>query len=950
MRTPQGPQPRHPHTRTLGRVFGVSLLLACSGLAHAQTAGQSRPTASGRVVRAFDFEEQDFNPLPVPLGWIRAQDDPAVPRDRPGFPLWNGGVLDYQSPAYSGTGSVKLPTNGGSTSMVLRYGELSIFANADYIVSARVRTQGLKHANARLVATLLDQQGNELESSRSVSRPIRNEGQWEQVAIQVEGLEPNAAFMRIEMQLLQPEQQAQEDERERFTVWEQDFEGAAWFDDLIVAQLPRLELTTGTPGNIIIDSQSPPELQVLVRDLTGQDIRATIRIFDVHANLVQSETISDESRRVQRHWSPQLPGYGWYRALLEVDVDQQMVGVRTLDFIWASPQQHRHAGGMFSIDASITEPKQAHAAYSLVRGSGVDRAMLRIWDHETTQTDLLPNSMNDGIISRLLGEKIRLGFMLGELPDPLADLVAVDTHEVLDAFRDPNGDWTHWGAETLDQYGQRVLTWQFGERPTQEPGSKLVGQLQSARESLRGFVPGPIAAVPWPVDRTLPPELAVPGVALQVIDDNTTTPRAMGELVDQWTSQRTPSDSSDTPEPKLGMTLHPMYDLREQYGTQAWSAVGALARKAISFWWAASASDVDPQDFELRLSNAWWVSPGKRGQVMPAPELVVWRTLASHLGGRDASQELDLIPGVKMLTITPRTQHTAEPLADGQESRGGMILWLDEPTVDPVTLWLPLAQNSVRVYDILGNETVIEPSPMGNVGVPAHKIELTRSPIIVEDVNIQLVQFLAGLRLNPDTLEARSGIHKHALSITNPWPIPISGRVYIVEPGGYTSRMGDIDRTWEILPRLLEFSLSPNEQRLLPVDIAYSLGEIAGEKELVFDVELKADNDYPLLRVQRTIELELPGIEMNLSAKRNEAGITVVTATVINHRENDEQFEIIAIAPNEPRIRRSINALGPGQSTSRQFAFARPEPGERIIVSLLPRDTATRLNKAVGVP
>ncbi len=933
----------------------ASVLCACSGLAHAHSQSQSqnpivnRPAAAGRVVQAFDFEEQDTNPLPVPMGWLRAQEDPAVPRVRPGFPIWNGAVLDYEGPSYAGSGSVKLPTNGGSTSLMLRYGELSIFPNADYLISARVHTQGLQHAKARLVATLLDQSGNEIPSTRIESALIRSENDWEQVAIEVEGLEPDAAFMKLELQLLQPEQQRELGKNPPFTVWEQDFNGAAWFDNLIIAQLPRLNLTTGAAGNII-ESHTPPDLHVLVRDLTGENIRANLRIFDVHANMVQQELLDSDSRRVQRRWQTELPSYGWYRALLEVIVDRQLVGVRMLDFIWAPPQRDERDSGMFSIESSITDPRLARAVPPLLRGAGVNRANLHIWDRNTTQQSLEPDTPLIEAVSALFDEQGVLSFTLGELPLALANQMAIDPDEVLGAFGDPNGPWVQWGTGMLDQYGQRVTNWQFGAQPSQESSASLFEALSDARRALAGFVPGPISTIAWPIDRPLPPELASPGVGLQLIDNNATAPAAIAQLVEQWASQRTGSQGSDEPAARLGLTLRPQHDPQDQDGTQVWSAVGSLARKAISFWWSATQVDTVQSDFDLRLSDAWWISPGKRGQVMPAPELIVWRTLANHLGTRSAIEELDLIPGARLLVFSDRPYREDESIDDRSVARGGMVVWLDEPTLDPVVLQLPLSRTPVQVYDMFGNMTEIQPLPLGNIESPTHQIVLTRSPQIIEGVNPDLVRFLASVRLTPDTLEARSGIHKHALRLSNPWPIAIAGRAYIVEPGGYTGEPGSINRSWDIVPRVIPFSLAPGEQRDLPVDVAYSLGELAGTKELVFDVELQADSDYPIMRVRRTIDLELPGVEMNLTAKQNNAGVTVVTASVSHELEGDQHFDIIAIAPGQPRIRRSLNALKPGAASSRQFAFTGLQSGDEVVVVLLPRDTSTRLNKSVIVP
>lgn len=936
----------------------LALLAPGAGAQQGSDTGGHRPAGAGRVVRAFDFEEQDINPLPVPLGWIRAQEDPEVPRVRPGFPIWNGGVLDYTTPAYAGVGSVKLPTAGGSTSLVLRHGELNIFSDADYLVSARVRTQGLAHAKARVVATLLDGQGLPILGSQSASPLVRTQGDWRQVSLTVEGLYPQAAFMQLELQVLQPRQQYEQHAIRPFTVWEQDYSGAAWFDNLIIAQLPRLDITTGKPGNIV-ESDQPPQLQVLVRDLTGDKIVARVRVFDVHAHQVDDRVLVDGHQRVHRSWVPTLPGFGWYRALLEVAVDDQLVGIRTLDFIWASPLVNPPDSGMFSIAATLTDPRVAPSVPALVRGAGVTHASVLAWDYDTTAEDLAPASSPMRIIDELLDAGVGLSFTLAQLPRDLADALAIDPDEVLGVFVSASAQWTHWGASMLDHYGQRVSQWRFGLAPTLEPPSTLNPALDSARDALMGFVPGPVIVTPWAIDRPIEPALTRANQKLMVIDQGDTGEGAMGIVVDDWAAlaRSARAAPSDRP-PMLGMSLRPPYAGDDWSGVEVWSTVGALARKAISFWWAASSSPIPDDRFDLQLQDAWWVSPGKRGQVMPAPELVVWRTLATHLGARHGLEELDLIPGVRMLVASARNSGRgpiveSDP-ADEQENpddpTGALVLWLDEPTAAPITLTLPLALGPVTSFDVFNNKTVIPLSRVGNIDLPAHRITIGRSPIIIEGVNPELVRFLTNLRLTPDRLEARSGVHKHQLSITNPWPMPIQGRVYITEPGGYTGDAADIDRSWEINPRVLPFSLEPLETRLLPIDIAYSLGELAQPKALVFDVELQADTDYPLMRVERRIELGLTGIDMVLTARRNDAGITVVDARVVNSTGTRQDFEVIAVAPGEPRIRRTINALKPGQGASRQFAFAKANPGDQIVVALMLRDSSMRLNKAVTVP
>ncbi|MBO6739725.1 MAG: hypothetical protein JJ916_07695 [Phycisphaerales bacterium] len=929
----------------------ASVSAGLCGYAHtcfAQDELNKRPAGSGRIVKAFSFEERDLNPLPVPLGWIRAQDDPAVPRDRPGFPIWNGAVLDYNAPAYDGIGSVKLPTNGGSTSLMLRHGELSIFPNADYLISAQVRTAGLEHAHARIVATFLDQRGEPIESSRTVSDLVQSETDWQKLTIEMEGIEQHAAFMQLELQLLQPEQQDRKDQLP-FQVWEQDFDGAVWFDNLIIAQLPRLEISTGSPGNVV-ESETAPALQVLVRDLTGDRIHAQMRIYDVHDNLIDQRVVSEGTKSVRIETVPDLPGFGWYRAMLEVFVDRRLVGLRTLDFIWAPPTTNLRGSGMFSVDTTMTDRRMLDATPLLIQGAGVDRASVRVWDHTTLASSINDDSPLFQTLEHLLREGIDLSFELAELPAPLATQIASDPQEVLHAFEDPNGDWTKWGSLMLDRFGQRVTTWCFGSLPSEEPPGPLYESLAQARVAISGFVPGPTASVAWPIDRPLPSELAMPGMQIELIDDHSVSPDAIEQLVSQWKSERVLSDGSDTPSPKLALRLSPLEHPSERSGMQTWSALGSLARKAISFWWAAKEGGENDYDYTLSLSDAWWVAPGKRGQVMPASELIVWRTLANHLGGRDAIESLDLIPGVRMLVISGYVVEDSGQAQPSDKPSGGLVLWLEEPTLDPVELSMPLALTPVRVFDVLSNSTTVHPIEVGNIGVPTHTIRITRSPIIVEGINPELVRFLSSLRISPDELISQSGLHQHDLMIRNPWDIPISGRVFVVEPGGFTGDPEHIDRSWEIIPRVVPFTLGAGEERAFPLNIGYSLGELAGEKQLVFDVELDADRNYPTLRVQRTIELGLPDIEMVVTAQRNDAGVTVVTASVSHTDTQDQYFELIAIAPNEPRIRRSINALPPGQAAVRQFAFTQAVPGDQVVVVLIPRDNSKRLNEAVVVP
>ena len=119
--------------------------------------------------------------------------------------------------------------------------------------------------------------------------------------------------MRIELQLLQPKQQPATAPPPDFAVWPQDYDGAAWFDDLLIAQIPRIDFATAHDANII-PANRPPTLDLAVRDTTGERLSTHIRVMDADARVLDERRWSRSASSLRRSWAPDLPGPGWYRA------------------------------------------------------------------------------------------------------------------------------------------------------------------------------------------------------------------------------------------------------------------------------------------------------------------------------------------------------------------------------------------------------------------------------------------------------------------------------------------------------------------------------------------------------------------------------------------------------------------------------------------------------------
>ena len=118
------------------------------------SAAQDDPTGAGplsllrRTVAHFDFEESEQVPLDMPLNFYRY-----LAADQ-GYPPF-GRMHPSRETASGGNWSFAFELDGGSMAARVAPGILPVLPLADYRVSARVRTEGLTHARARLAAWLL---------------------------------------------------------------------------------------------------------------------------------------------------------------------------------------------------------------------------------------------------------------------------------------------------------------------------------------------------------------------------------------------------------------------------------------------------------------------------------------------------------------------------------------------------------------------------------------------------------------------------------------------------------------------------------------------------------------------------------------------------------------------------------------------------------------------------
>ncbi len=923
-------------------MIGLLALLLAAAVASAQfeqPAG-SRPEVADRVVRVFDFEESTTNPFPVPRFWFRAFGDTvAGARDHPlrhaGFPPWNQARLDY-TVAASGGGSVHLPTNGGSTCLRLDPGVIPIFEGGDYRVAALVRTQGLVHARARVVARFLDKANRPIAASEVVSAPVRP-ADWTPVVVTIRGDYPGAAFLQIDLMLQQPVQYVPA-ALGRHQIWSEDFTGGAWFDDVKIVQLPRVEMTTGSPANIVV-APDRPSIRTLVRDLTGEALRTRLTLYDMDGRVVDSVVRTVDASGQWSAWAPQAPAFGWYRATMDVIGGSGRVSSAFVDFVWLPPA--RRSLGLsdadrlrFGLRMSRHEPARVADVVHLFTRSGAGAVAFPIWRAGLEAADV-PAAINEvlPLVTAAVAAGQEPSFTLDEPPRALVAAAAVSIDDAIGVFSAPESSWEPFIDPFVEKFAQSVTRWQLGQVGIDHSARIMAtgAGLGGLSAAIARLVAGPVLALPWPAE--LPRPLSVPGAPGSSGAWSLPIPPAMpAAAVAALLSEADPADETGM---ELVLATLPV-DLYSRRDVSI-----DLARRVIEGWAAGQ------NDARFAITEPWtWVGL-HRSQPMPAVEYAVWRHLADRLSGRRVVGRLPIAPGVTCYILAPRENDPGRA--------GALVAWRDSVSSSDAVLDAYLGSAPVLAVDLFGNEAPVPTRPAGTTDAGNHVVHLDEAPVFLEGVDVELARFVSTVRLDPSFVRPTLGEREHAIVVQNPWPELVTGRLAIVEPGGGVDNR---DSSWRVTPRRSEFSIVPGGSVRIPITVGFGPAEESGVKDFVLDFRLETRKDYGTLRVRTPLEIGLKSINLELTSRSapNAGGPDlIVEAQVTNLGDQPLTAELTAYTPADTgfaRSKASVSALPPGKSAVFRFPFVGGTEklrGRSVIVAIQDVETGLRVNRAIKI-
>lgn len=862
--------------------------------------GQSGIIRPRRLVHLFDFEEPD-NYESLPKNWFIIG-RPAETSDnrffreplhhelmeRPGYPSFTQVRFETER-AVSGERCLYLGLNGGSAGAFLEVGAIPAVPHSDYLITALVRTELLTYASAHLSAYFVDHEGNRIETSVVQTRPIKTLGEWTRVALKLRGDADGAVWIGLEADIRQPKRQ-KNDPLGAHRVLVQDVKGSAWFDDIAVWQLPRIEVATQSQVNII-RGPDHPRLPITVRDLTGQSLSVELTAYD-HALRPAAVSRHELGPGAPRHWTwePDLPGYGWYLVDMKVRDQSQDAGsaqvpvARTFGaFLWLPASQKLHAmdASRFQLIAQDLPPDQFKLLPDLLEGTGLRSTALSVWEHDTDLNNLEDRTYDiDQMMQWLYLSGRTTGLSLNPIPKALATAMNSPAADPITVLGTDRSQWIAYLTPTLLSHGQRVSRWFLGS-PAQAYAfydPDLAAVTDNVIKQFTALAPAPELVVPWRIDQARRRDVSDQLYYLLDVPPGVPADQLPAYLT-QWDDIRDKLTLS-LREPPADQMTHPR-------------RVTDLAIRMLTAW--------EQQPGAIAVSDMWTTAAQRQSALVPDPLLGVFANMAKQLSGRRIVGRLNIGGGLKMLIL------------DGPAGPA-LVTWAQQPGAEASVLNLFLGPDPVAI-DVWGNH---QPIPLSD---GKHRFDVPAAPVFITGIDPKLALFRAGFSIDKPFIESKQTDHERVLTLTNPWPMTISGHMKVTGP-----------ESWASKPTRHFFSISSGRSITLPVALSFPVKEVAGPKRLTARFEFTAEEPM-LIDLSLPIEVGLEDVTFNATvalAPGANPGEEDATAAAVVTNTGTEKLSLYVFANlrGHPIQERIISELDPGQTAVRRFTF--PGAGQAL--------------------
>ena len=883
-----------------------SILLSCSfalaGVgydqtgAYAQTPEATRPK---RVVHRFDFDERaDGNLESVPKYW-----DPLRPA---GFPEFAVGTFDPQIGRLAPP-SFHLASSGRNVAYQYSGPATQVRQDTDYRIEGYIRPDRLIHARACLSAYFLDKHGHPLLETLVRTPYVGGDGesdQWTAVELYLPSAPPNALTIGLTAWVLQ---QATWDTsvRTRRHIDHTEVQAGAWFDDIAVFKLPRVELTTTVRGNAL-PADSSSRLLIHIADHEYASLHGNITITDADGRRIREVPIAVTRETMRKPIAIDLddlpPGY--YTGHLDVLANDTLIVSRKQSFVRLAPLLGSDDGlaRPFGIVIDPQERSDPVTELALLRNHAARAVKFPIWPEQTPTTPSLAHRQET---ERTLQELVKDGFALtGVLVAPPAEIArryGAYTRSVVDLLSDEPSAWREYLAGAAAPFATTFRWWQIGADGTSSAGSPVEFATAAAqlRDALRPFI--------------LLPRLGAPARSLD-------EPASLDLPVEQITLTLGSELQPDAYADAIGRLRAFDYDQiavyvpplpQDQYARLA--RIVDWSRRLIRARYAGADVVFTAQPWHVRETDYGIVTE-------PTEEFIILRTIADIIADGQPGPSLNIADGVRCLVF-----HR------GNESV--LALWDDLAPPEGRDHAIQLGK-ATRQIDLWGNTTPLARDEHGR-----QIVHLTESPTFVDGVERWLIDFRTSLTLSPDVVD--SGTERVHFTIESNY----AGRVSVSGQG-----LLDAPSAWGIAPHRFPINVIPGQANAIEFTLKYSHREPSGKKTIIAKLNVEPGPYY--MEVPLTTDLRLSGLDVQGMAIM-EGSDLILRHILSNRTETSVNFRSSAAVPGRERQNKPFTSVLPGQMQTVEYRFREANDliGRDILLSLREMNDGPRVhNLQLTVP
>ncbi len=913
--------------------------------------GTLRDTLSGqRVMQTFDFEERQYHYLNLPMYWRKIV-------GRAHFPHYSSGRLDTTW-HHSGKYSFELISDGGSVGFSYNPRRIRIKPGSDFHISGYVHLENAPRSRARIVCALTDRIGRVIKSSVHKSSLVSMLDEapdgWARVDIYIPGNFPKARYVTLELLLLQEEVwNTAAKARGAFSIFQRDVHAKAWFDDISILQIPRVNLYTGQTGNVF-GPDSAVELKVEVEGFTALDYQIHLTVRDAQDKILWDEAwvLSGVEGELKTR-TIKLPDLraGLYRATLAILSGNKQIATRTLVFVRLAglQTQSRLSGNGFGLLAMDSKGGSWDSILQLAHMADAQLLKIPVWSNQTKLTDnnfantapadtsVTSNGSGTGIAggngtgnsSNVIGNSngagnnvtdgnnggsvLQKGFdkKLIELQQYNIDSVAVfaqgaeadgfnstgNPGAIIDILSQNKRLWYPQVASLASQYAQQITYWQVGAddlRGNQPWDPRIKNVVQNIHQGFDSLVSGTVIVVP--LDSILSVNRNQVGTdCVDLFIPASVPPEVIPAYLQDWRNRGFKNIWVTLKE--LNSKFYPRQQVLNDFARRI-----VYARKGFAQG--------------VFINHPWFRREYKaRSTIEPTELFAIFRTMADYLGPTRYVGKFYLASGVPAFIFD-------------HDGKGCLFVWDENGTDDNIdsidnttdnsnnytagravgltgrNIKLYLGQKVVKV-DLFGNRSLLKTRN----GLTS--VNVTHQPILISNVNTNIALLRSYLKLVPSVIDASVSRQHMYLEFKNPFNVNITGRLRFV-------LNDNAHRNWVVNPSSFSFILRPYQSFRRAFDLKFPANELGGKKQLGAYITLEADSSYKIM-AQIPFEISLKGVDVSTFTHRVNQNDLLVQQVVTNETNSPLSLRSFLDLPDMDRMEQSITKLSPGSTVTRNF-------------------------------